>query len=157
MLVSVPPRSPRPQQPFPFCLGGGWSRTGIRKVSGADLSICLSIFWHRDGSPATGAMAHRDGSLATGAMAQFFVRGRSAHLGAMWRAALSADKHPCPVAAFDSRIRRSFSAIGHAFQAGLVCHCWLVCLALASLAWQVATLGFQSQACMCEVGWFECG
>ena len=62
---------------------------------------------------------HRDGSPATGAMAQFFVRDRSVHLGAMWRAAFSADKHPCPVAAFDSRRQRSFSAVGHAFQAGL--------------------------------------
>ena len=95
---------------FSILFWGGWSRTGLTKVSGADMSICLSIFWHRDGSPATGAMAHRERSWATGAMAQFFVRGRSAHLGAMWRAALSADKHPCPVAAFDSRIRRSFSA-----------------------------------------------
>ena len=61
---------------------------------------------------------HRDGSPATGAMAQFFVRDRSVQLGAMWRAAFSADKHPCLVAAFDSR-QRSFSAVGHAFQAGL--------------------------------------
>ena len=62
---------------------------------------------------------HRDGSPVTGAMAQFVVRDRSVHLGAMWRAAFSADKHPCPVAAFDSRRQRSFSAVGHAFQAGL--------------------------------------
>ena len=39
------------------------------------------------------------------------------HLGAMWR--VSADKRPCPVAAFDSRRQRSFPAVGHAFQAGL--------------------------------------
>ncbi len=137
---------------------GGWSRTVIRKVSGADLSICLFIFGtetaHRPREPWHTETAHwprepwhsflfevgprtwepcgerRFQQTNTLALLQHLIRGYDGH---------------------------SQQAIGHAFQAGLVCHCWLVCLALASLAWQVAMLGFQSQACMCEVGWFECG
>ena len=45
-------------QCFHFVWGGMVTHTGLRKVSRADLSIGLSIFWHRDGSPATGAMVH---------------------------------------------------------------------------------------------------